>query len=73
MAIYHQKLPSAGKEREELRKKGQFWTPAWVADAMIAYALAEESDHLFDPAVGEGAFFRAAKKEAQRIERKPMD
>ncbi|MGI9104884.1 MAG: N-6 DNA methylase, partial [Pyrinomonadaceae bacterium] len=58
---YHQKLPGAGAEREELRRKGQFWTPAWVAEAMVAYVVGGGSGHVFDPAVGAGAFFRAAK------------
>ncbi len=67
MTIYHQKLPATGEAREGLRKKGQFWTPAWVAEAMAAYALAGRSNHLFDPAIGEGAFFRAGKQEALRL------
>jgi adenine-specific DNA-methyltransferase len=58
----HQKLPASGAGREALRTKGQFWTPEWVARAMVAYALRENpTDHLFDPAVGAGAFFRAAR------------
>ena len=69
MTIYHQKLPASGEAREGLRIKGQFWTPAWVAEAMAAYVLAGGSEHLFDPAVGEGAFFRAGKREALRLGR----
>ena len=69
MTIYHQKLPGSGEAREGLRKKGQFWTPAWVAEAMVAYALAGGSNHLLDPAVGEGAFFRAGRQEALRTGR----
>lgn len=61
MVTPHQKLPRAGPEREALRRKGQFWTPDWVAQAMVSYAAAGGSDHVFDPAVGAGAFFRAAK------------
>lgn len=57
-----QKLPASGPEREALRSKGQFWTPAWVAEAMVAYAVSGGGDSVFDPAVGAGAFFRAAKK-----------
>jgi hypothetical protein len=57
----HQRLPSAGPKREALRKKGQFWTPAWIAEAMVAYVLQGDADHVFDPAVGAGAFFHAAK------------
>lgn len=53
-------LPRSGPAREKLREKGQFWTPHWVAEAMVAWAAAE-SDHIFDPGVGPGAFFRAAK------------
>ncbi|MEO7001373.1 MAG: N-6 DNA methylase [Ktedonobacterales bacterium] len=56
-----QRIPAAGPEREALRQKGQFWTPAWVAEAMVGYALLGGADHLFDPAVGAGAFFRAAQ------------
>ena len=36
---------------------------------MAAYALAGGSDHIFDPAVGEGAFLRAAKQESLRLGR----
>ena len=56
------KIPHSGPAREALRVKGQFWTPAWVADAMVWYALADQCKTLFDPAVGAGAFFVAAKK-----------
>lgn len=56
----HQKLPQNWEEREKLREKGQFWTPKWVAEAMIAY-LVEDTDLIFDPAVGNGAFYNALK------------
>jgi hypothetical protein len=55
------KLPSSGEARELLREKGQFWTPDWVAEAMVEYVLSDIGGKLFDPAVGAGAFFRAAK------------
>ncbi len=55
------KLPASGEARALLRKKGQFWTPDWVAEAMVEYVLTDKSNTLFDPAVGAGAFFRAAK------------
>jgi len=55
------KLSSSWKTRELLRSKGQFWTPDWVAEPMVEYVLAEKGGLLFDPAVGAGAFFRAAK------------
>jgi len=35
----HQKLPSNWDEREVLRDKGQFWTPSWVAEAMVSYVF----------------------------------
>jgi adenine-specific DNA-methyltransferase len=57
----HQYLPASGESREMLREKGQFWTPAWVAEAMVHYVVADSARVIFDPAVGEGAFFRAAK------------
>jgi adenine-specific DNA-methyltransferase len=53
-------------QREALRVKGQFWTPDWVADAMAAYVLGNGADHLFDPAVGAGALFQAAKRIASQ-------
>ncbi len=62
MTASRQKLPAAGPLRAALRAKGQFWTPDWVADAMIAYAAGKQARVLFDPAVGAGAFFRAAKR-----------
>lgn len=61
-------LPRAGPAREKLREKGQFWTPDWVSDAMVAWAV-KDSDHLFEPGVGAGAFFRAAKRYAARTAR----
>lgn len=57
----HQALPSIWSEREILREKGQFWTPDWVAEAMAAY-VSNETDLVFDPATGRGAFFDALLK-----------
>ena len=54
----NQKLPKNWHEREKLRDKGQFWTPEWVAEAMISY-IAKDTDLVFDPAAGRGAFFNA--------------
>lgn len=67
---YHQLLPNNWEEREILREKGQFWTPDWVAEAMVAYVLGGGTDHIFDPAVGAGAFFLAAKSVASRLGRR---
>ncbi|MDQ3814624.1 MAG: SAM-dependent methyltransferase, partial [Armatimonadota bacterium] len=58
----HQRLPSAGPARELLRQKGQFWTPAWVAEAMVGYVVSDGTSTIFDPAVGAGAFFCAARR-----------
>lgn len=55
------KLPSSVEARELLRKKGQFWTPDWIAEPMTEYVLAGKGGLLFDPAVGTGVFFRAGK------------
>jgi hypothetical protein len=63
------KLPPAGADREALRDKGQFWTPAWVADAMVAYALGGGSKEIFDPAVGAGVFLATAKQIGHEIRR----
>ncbi|MEW6718634.1 MAG: N-6 DNA methylase [Chloroflexota bacterium] len=59
------KLPSSGDARELLREKGQFWTPDWIAEAMVEYVLMDNAGEIFDPAVGAGAFFRAAKTVAK--------
>lgn len=56
-----EQLPRNGAARKKLQEKGQFWTPDWIADAMVAWA-ANGADHIFDPAVGPGAFFRAGKR-----------
>ncbi len=58
-----QQLPRSGKGREALRDKGQFWTPAWVANAMVSY-VARGTNLVFDPGVGMGAFYEALKKVA---------
>lgn len=65
--VMHQTLPSSGKARESLRQKGQFWTPSWVAEAMVSYVLLNKSKTIFDPAVGEGAFFRAVTHLSQDL------
>lgn len=61
MVNSHQKIPTNWTERETLRDKGQFWTPNWVAEAMVAY-VARNTDLIFDPATGRGAFYEALKK-----------
>jgi adenine-specific DNA-methyltransferase len=57
----HQKLPTDWNEREILRDKGQFWTPNWVAEAMVYY-VSDDTDLVFDPATGRGAFYEALLK-----------
>jgi adenine-specific DNA-methyltransferase len=57
----HQDLPVTGPAREALREKGQFWTPDWVASAMVQYVRPSSTGHLFDPAAGACSFFRACK------------
>jgi hypothetical protein len=57
----HQHIPSNWEQREILREKGQFWTPDWLAKAMVAY-VAKADDLIFDPAAGNGAFFDALLK-----------
>ena len=57
-------IPHSGPGREALREKGQFWTPDWIAQAMVAYVARNSPGHIFDPSVGAGAFFCAAKSVA---------
>jgi adenine-specific DNA-methyltransferase len=57
-----QKVPSAGEARESLRNKGQFWTPPWLAKVMASWVIENNPDMVFDPAVGPGTFFSAARE-----------
>ncbi len=68
--VQRQKLRSDWAAREALREKGQFWTPQWVAEAMVAYCLADGAESVFDPAVGSGAFLVAAKEAARKKRRR---
>jgi len=56
-----QRLPTIWAEREELRKKGQFWTPSWLAETMAEWVTKNMPETVFDPAVGPGTFFAAAR------------
>ncbi|MCX6898319.1 MAG: N-6 DNA methylase [Verrucomicrobia bacterium] len=69
MKTVRQKLPPSGPAREALRQKGQFWTPDWVAQGMVAYVVDGDCREVFDPAVGAGAFFRAVKQIAKEAGR----
>ncbi len=60
----HHSLPTEWHEREQLRQTGQFWTPSWVAEAMVAYLL-QSAREVFDPAAGRGAFLQAMHTLAQ--------
>ncbi len=70
MNVVHQHVPRTGPARESLREKGQFWTPDWIAYAMVAYVLTGGTDTIFDPAVGAGSFFRSAKALANKTNRR---
>ena len=56
-----QSLPTNWIGREALREKGQFWTPHWLAKIMAAWVTERQPATLFDPAVGPGTFFSAAR------------
>lgn len=56
-----QKVPTNWEKREKLREKGQFWTPLWIAAAMVRYVC--ETDLIFDPAVGNGSFLNAIRQD----------
>src|SRR5208283_16001 len=53
---------ASGDEREALRVKGQFWTPSWLAKVMARWVTQDRPKVLFDPAVGPGTFFAAARE-----------
>ena len=46
---------------EHRQRFGQFFTPLPVASFMSRWALGEDAEEVFDPAVGLGVFFRAAR------------
>jgi adenine-specific DNA-methyltransferase len=56
-----QRIPTGWTERETLREKGQFWTPPWLARVMARWVTEHNPETLFDPAVGPGTFFSAAR------------
>ena len=47
---------------------GQFWTPDWVAKAMVAFGLNLPRGLMLDPSVGLGVFPRWAEKLGLRLE-----
>jgi hypothetical protein len=53
-------IPTNWEKREKMREKGQFWTPFWVAEAMLQYVC--KTDLIFDPAVGNGSFLNALRQ-----------
>jgi len=53
-------------KKEKLRDKGQFWTPDWIADAMVAY-VSQGAEVVFDPGVGKGSFYTALKKLNRKV------
>jgi tRNA1(Val) A37 N6-methylase TrmN6 len=54
-------LPATKEAREQLHEKGQVWTPTWLAEVLAGWVTAEQPDLVFDPAVGAGTFFAAAR------------
>lgn len=61
--------PTTDKEgREELREKGQFFTPQWVTTAMSAFILCGKPTQIFEPGFGTGAFFVGAESAARSMQ-----
>lgn len=58
-------IPTDWEKREQLRIKGQFFTPEWIAEAMIEYVV-ENAQTIFDPATGDGAFYHALKTRSDK-------
>ena len=61
---------SQRSEHKDKQNKGQFWTPDWIADALVAYVLPKPNTpvEIFDPAVGEGSLLEAASRRAPGID-----
>ena len=53
--------------REELREKGQFFTPQWITTAMSAFILRGNPTQIFEPGFGTGAFFVGATSAAESM------
>lgn len=58
LKVNQQIIPTNWNEREKLRNKGQFWSPDWITLPMVEY-VSRNSDLIFDPASGTGAFLQA--------------
>lgn len=65
-AMIQKKMSTQWSEREKLRDAGQFWTPAWVAEAMVTY-VAQDATEILDPGAGIGAFYVALKALGRNI------
>lgn len=57
----HGRNMSRKQQRRRQQETGQFWTPDWVAEAMVSWLPVDGGTAIVDPAVGAGAFSRAAR------------
>lgn len=53
--------------QEEKRKMGQFWTPDYIADFMVAWALRSRNDRLFEPGTGPATFLLKGIKRFEEL------
>lgn len=61
--------PSMKPTTNDVRTKGQVWTPPWVADAMAIYVLADSPNVVHDPSLGSGSLAVSVANVAQRTGR----
>ena len=52
---------------ENVRQKGQVWTPPWVADAMAEFLKDCSADSVLDPAMGPGALLAAVRRKTAKL------
>ncbi len=52
---------------ENVREKGQVWTPPWVADAMATFLNQSSVDSVLDPAMGPGALLAAVRRKSVKL------
>lgn len=52
------KIYSSILSQKERRKMGQFWTPDYIADFMVSWALRTKTDTVLDPGTGPAIFLR---------------
>lgn len=55
--------------KDDVRTKGQVWTPSWLGDAMALYVLADSPNVVHEPSLGSGSLALSVAKVARATHR----